>query len=121
MGNCPGFLRRGGASLCPGRPETKQGVIGMSKTVPIIALVLGVIAIALGLWNLSRADAIAEAAVQQRERALIERLRPTLMSIYDDFEMEVPASARDPETIEDLLLPLIALPASVERTDPAAE
>lgn len=72
-----------------------------------IALAISLAALGLSLWTWQQADARAEAALQRRERTLVENHRPAVIKVCREFGVkEPPANA---ETLDELLMPLAGL------------
>lgn len=87
------------------------------KTITTISLSLSIIAVVLALWALLAGEAQAEAAVREREERMIERLKPMIHDVYSDFELALPASAENPQSLEDLFEPMLQLARPVASDD----
>jgi len=85
----------------------------MTRTLAIVAVVLSVAALALSIYNTARADDLAAQAAAERERAAVERLKPHVLVIYEDFETEDLQTARNAETFDELLTPLFKMTQSI--------
>ncbi len=84
----------------------------MTRTLSVIAVILSAAALIVAIWTASRANALAEAALKKRELATVERLKPRIMKIYDDFDTDV-TIARNATTLDDLFEPMFKLLQSV--------
>jgi len=83
----------------------------MSKAISLAALVVSLAALALSVFTYlqadARVDARVEEALRRREKALVERAKPTFTKIFNDFQMkDVP---ENPQTLDDLFEPLLKL------------
>ena len=79
----------------------------MPKVLSIVALVVSIAALGLSIVTHTQTDARVEDAIRRREKALVERAKPSFMKIFSDFGMkDVPS---DPQTLDDLFDPLIKL------------
>ena len=87
----------------------------MTRFLSIIAVILSGAALAVSLLTASQADSRAEDALRKRELAAVQRLKPDLMKIYEDFDMELPPASLDPQDLDDLLWPLVKLIQSVSK------
>lgn len=77
----------------------------MKNKTSTIALILSVLALLLALLALYR----AETAADRREKELVDQLKPKMMTIYTDFDMQLSESERDPESLEELFDPMMRL------------
>ena len=77
----------------------------MKKVLPYLTLLLSTAAIVLAGVAYARSSSRAQAIVREREQAFIRRMEPALLKMYDDMDLKKPEG--EPDTIEDLLEPLI--------------
>ena len=91
----------------------------MSRLMNGVSLVLSIAALAVAVASYRTADEKAQRAVRERERQLIERLNPQLQRIYSDFGLKISPQAQNPQTVEEMIGPLIRLSEPVS-TQPAA-
>jgi hypothetical protein len=75
----------------------------MKQYIPVIALIVSVIAIIISIMNFKAADI----AVAKRERQLVAHMTPQVEAIARDLFGTNAPFAKPPETIEELLAPLI--------------
>ena len=78
----------------------------MQKILPLLALAVSLLALVIAGYTYLRADALAQDAVDRRERALVERLEPEVMAIYHDFGILLTPQQQNPRTLADLIEPL---------------
>lgn len=78
----------------------------MQKWLSILAICASLGATAVSVWTYQNADARAEEALQRREKALVEKLKPEVVRAYQDAKIR---HADDPQTLDELFLPLIRL------------
>ena len=74
------------------------------KAISITALCLSVVALVVSLWTYQQADARAEHALQRREKALVDRYKPEVDRICEDFGLK--DRPKDPQTLDELFRPL---------------
>lgn len=86
----------------------------MARLISGISILLSIVALAIAVAAYRGADEKAQRAVRERERLLIERLNPQLQRIYADFRLTESPHAQNPQTVEEMIEPLIRLsePAS---------
>ena len=67
-------------------------------------------------------DADLDAAVDQvlvrKEKAYVAKLKPKIAQILEDFDTKLAENEKDPQTLEDLFLPLFRLVTSVAEPQP---
>jgi hypothetical protein len=83
----------------------------MNRWIPIAALAVSAAALALSMHLYFTADARAEAAVERREQAMVERLRPGVVRVLGDFNQA--NDAQNAKTIDGLLEPLFRMATSI--------
>jgi hypothetical protein len=76
----------------------------MQRWFSRLALAISVLAFALSFWTYQQADARAEAALKRREKALVEKYRPEVERICNEFGLK--DSPKDAETVDELIRPL---------------
>ena len=88
----------------------------MPKLTCWTAIILSMGAIAYAGWLHAtlenRVTATVEVQLRAREQLLVQRLRPQLEKLYQDFGTPSP---RDPKTLEELIQPLIKLSGPLEK------
>ncbi len=85
----------------------------MHQRFSIVAVVVSLLALALSAVNYCQADARAEAALRRREREVIKRYAGTIRKTCEELGIRVAAS--EPETLEELLEPLVKLGAGLSK------
>lgn len=86
----------------------------MPKILSILALVLSLAALTLAATVYSRADIIADQAVQRREQKIVDHLKPKVHAVYRDFDLELTPSAKQPKSLEELFTPMFHLVTDVQ-------
>ena len=76
----------------------------MSKGMNGLALTLSIMALAVSLWTYQQADARADAALQRREKALVDKHRPEVERLCKEFGLTGPPA--DAQTVDELVRPL---------------
>jgi hypothetical protein len=93
-----------------------NGRSGVSRILSGLSIGLSVVALAVAIPAMWSAEARgrdgAQAAIRERERQLIERVGPPLRRLHADFGTTLSPAEQHPQTIEDLLAPLLRLPTS---------
>lgn len=74
------------------------------RWLSIAAIALSLVALGMSAWTWQQADARAEAAVQRRERALVDNHRQAVVTLCQDFGIKEPPV--DAQTLDELLSPL---------------
>jgi hypothetical protein len=75
--------------------------------VGILSLLISLAALTLSVVTYAQADSRAESALRRREKALMDRIKPSVYKIYEDFGLKgVPT---DPQTLDEALAPLVKL------------
>ena len=77
------------------------------KAISITAFVISVVALIVSIWTFQQADARAELALQRREKMLVEKYKPEVDRICQDFGLK--ERPKDPQTLDELLRPLVGL------------
>ncbi len=69
-----------------------------------VALVVSLIALGVSTWTWQEADARADAALQRREKAIVDKYRPAIVNMCREFGVQGP-----PENVQTLdeLLPAV--------------
>lgn len=80
----------------------------MQKWLTSLAVAFSALALALSIWNYQQADARADAALKRREKALVQKHRPQVERLCDEFGLKN-RPPPDAETFDDLLDPLAPL------------
>lgn len=78
-----------------------------------LALFVSLIALGVSIWMWQQADARAEAALQRRERALVDKHRPAVVKMCQDFGLKEPPA--DAQTLDELLAPMQGLFAGLSK------
>lgn len=81
----------------------------MKNKTSTVALILSVLALLIAMAALYR----AETAADRSEKELVERWKPKMLVIYNDFDMQLSESERDPDTLEELFDPMARLISDV--------
>ncbi len=84
----------------------------MSKPLAFICLSISIASLALAVSVHWRADAVADAALSRRERALVEKLKPKVMQVIADFNVE--NNLKDVTTLDGLFAPLFHLSTGIK-------
>jgi hypothetical protein len=74
------------------------------RRLNIATLAVSVLALGVSVYTWQQADARAEAALQRREKALVDKHRPGVVKFCQDFGIKEPPE--DAQTIDELLAPL---------------
>jgi hypothetical protein len=83
------------------------------RWLPYIALAVSLLALGISIHTWTQADARAEAALQRREKALVDRIRPEINKLCRDFGLkELPD---DVQTLEELMVPVQRLGAGLSK------
>jgi hypothetical protein len=77
------------------------------RWLSLAALVVSVVALTVSAWTWQQADTRAEAALQRREKALVEKQRPAVVKMCRDFGLKEPPE--NVQTIDELYAPLSGL------------
>jgi hypothetical protein len=85
----------------------------MKNWLPGTALALSLLALATSAWTWHEADARADAAQRRREKSLVEKYRPAVAKVCQDFGVQEPPA--DAESLDDLLTPLEKLMTPLRR------
>ena len=83
----------------------------MSKPFSMICLLISLVALALAASVYLQADAIADAAVSRREQALVEKLKPKVMQIMTDLDVE--DELTNVTTLDELFAPLFRISTAI--------
>ena len=78
-----------------------------------VALALSLIAVGVSAWTWQQADARAEAALQRREKALVDKHRPAVVKLCRDFGIKEPPA--DTQSLDELMAPVGALFAGLSK------
>ena len=77
------------------------------------ALLMSLVSLTISAWMWQQADARAEAALQRREKALVDKHRPAMTKVCREFGIQEPPS--DCSTIDELVQPLEGLFAGLRK------
>jgi hypothetical protein len=91
--------------------------IQIMKLAAIVSLVLSAVALGLAVFTFVRADAIADRAIERRERELVEQLKPHAFAVFADFDLALGENELQPQTLADLAEPMIRINRSVMAAD----
>jgi hypothetical protein len=92
------------------------------KPLLLASLAMSVLSVVLCTYTLLRQGATAdeeairsavESALRDREHAFVEKHRVQFTRIFEDFRLELSPSERNPQTVSDLLSPMLRLVTGV--------
>lgn len=78
-----------------------------------VAVALSLVAVGVSAWTWQQADARAEAALQRREKAIVDKHRPAVLKVCRDFGIKEPPA--DTQSLDDLPAPVGALFAGLSK------
>ena len=84
----------------------------MNKIIPYTSMAVSLAALTTSLTFYLRADALVDAAVQRREAAMVEKLKPKVLDILGDFDMK--DDVREARTLDALFAPLFKIATSIK-------
>lgn len=95
-------------------PRTRwhQRSLDMVKIVSGCGLVISMLALFFAWQAYDQLDQRADDALARREKALVQEWEPLVRQIYSDYDVDCPSSS--PDTLEELLRPLITIVGSVQ-------
>lgn len=85
----------------------------MKKLSTLLPIVISVFALGFSVFTYARADAIAQAALEKREKEFVDQMKPKAMEIYHDFDMKLTPEEKNPQTLDELINPMIRLMQSI--------
>jgi hypothetical protein len=74
------------------------------RWLSFVALAFSLLALGLSAYTWRQADARAEAALQRREKALVDKYRPAVVKLCKEFSVKEPPE--DAKTLDELCEPL---------------
>ena len=74
-----------------------------------LALCFSLVSLGYAAWLHQRTEYFAEQALQKRGKALVKHLAPELMNSYRDLGVNRNDGPKNPQTLEELFAPLIAV------------
>jgi hypothetical protein len=83
-----------------------------SRAASIFSVVVSILALGISVAAYFSAGHQAAAAVRNREQTLIRHFKPQFDRAYADFHTQLSPTAKNPQTVEDLVDPLFQLMAS---------
>ena len=91
----------------------------MAKFTSGCALVISMIALFFAWQAFHQLDQRADDALARRERILVQKMAPRVREICEDFGVDFPSTS--PETLEELLRPIVKLVEDLQSTDGIVE
>ena len=85
----------------------------MKHWISVAALAMSLLALTTSAWTWHQADARADAAQRRREKMLVDKYRPAVVKVCQDFG--VPEPSADAQCLDDLLTPLEKLLVPLRR------
>ena len=83
----------------------------MDRAISIVSLLVSIAAVTTALLVYINADTIADAAVQRREAAMVEKLKPKMLRILADFDSA--EDVKSATTLDALFAPLFKMATSI--------
>lgn len=87
----------------------------MKPLLPWLSVVFSVAALCLSTLLYFSADARADAALRRREKAFVARHAAAFGGIYRDMQLVLRPEEKQPETMDDMIRPLLRLMTAVNR------
>jgi hypothetical protein len=74
------------------------------RWLSVAALALSLTALVISAWTWQQSDARAEAALQRREKELVDKYRPAVVKMCRDFGIKEPPAGT--QSLDELLTPI---------------